>query len=229
LSTSISQSLDATCTVPATCQHSVIGDIDFEGDHIKCDTIILGENSSNVDFTCASNQSAAETANIVQTTDNTASAMLGEFADADAEVNMATMLSNVLNQQCGGVPPSEGGGACKTGTVQSTTVNSLKIKDSTLDCTTMDVAMNKSNQNVQCTLSQAAKASETLQQAVKNTAKGVNWMTGLFAMLIAMAMLGVGGIVLKGMLMHHHASTGKGDAKLLSALVDAEEKSGDKK
>ena len=222
MSNSLNTALSDSCTVPATCQTVQIGDIDIENTNIKCSgDLSLVSQSSNTSFTCSSNQSAAEIANIAQSGTNQAEAMIGEFANASADVDMANALNMSIKASCGGVAPAKGGGACRTGTVQKETVGSILLDHDTITCETMDLVQNKANSTVTCTMQQTAKAQEKVSQSVTNTAKGVNWIASLFEGLMAIVLLAVVLVVGKAVLSGHHAKTAKQTSATISLLEGA--------
>lgn len=227
LTSALSESETAVCQTQNVCQTAKIGEIDVEG-KINCDNINWGVNTNSQSFGCAAVQSAVAVANIANTIKNYSEAALGTYSAADTENSIGSAMTIHQKATCGGVPSSVGGGSCRTGVVQSATVDKMIVSETgSVGCKSWAVANNMSDTTVSCHLSQAAKADGTINNAVKQVAKGQN----ILAVVLALAILGtifmlIGPWALKRTIaaLHYHSKRGarrRRHATLQDQLRDA--------
>ena len=211
VSANMNASEKSVCSVENVCQGVEVDDVSLKGVTINCGTINIGTNSSKSSFTCSLNQSAISTANVVQKEMASATAAWGDISDSNLSQNIGVSISNKMQEQCGGATQSVGntpssgitpnGGACSSGIVQNSTIKTIGMEDSKIDCNVLDIGVNNANTSVQCTLHQLSKADTQIQQSGKAIAKDVNLIMEILiavfavALFIIIAPFIVGGII----------------------------------
>lgn len=197
LTTDMEQTLKSTCVVPSQCQTLQIGEIDLG--NVDCGDIEIGNQAQTMSFDCSSSMAAMSALNIMNNLANSAQAFIGENSDAVTNVDITTTMKNTLTSQCGGILPSQGGGACKTGVTQQEMIPSIDVGDgkgahaAAVKCDTMKIANQTSNDTVHCILSEVSKADASISNTVTNSATASDWIASFMGpfILIAIVFFGV--------------------------------------
>ena len=227
LSSDIEQNLKETCLVPSVCQTMQIGDVKIG--NVDCKDIDIGTQTASASDSCTAAMTVMSSANLVQNLSNASSAFVGESANSVVNSDITSVISNTLDTQCGGVPPSQGGGACKSGMTQTMQSKPLEVGlDGTrAKCSDLQAFSQTSNTHSKCMLTQMARADASITNTITNSAKGANWISALMGPLILigiiiLVVIGGGGYAITKMgtgAEHAVGSVGGSPASLMKAAA----------